>query len=228
MVEAFSAILALLFIASFVGLIVGIVYGVTRKQWKFAIIGLATTFGLFVVVILFMGATGQLDDTEAETTQGVQATVPAAPEPTAVLQPTPISEPTAEPTAVFQPRPISEPTATPVVANTPTEPAPIDPEQILNDYHTNETAAELKWKGERLLVVLENIDEIRDRGRVQKSVSPGDLFSFDIVIIELDFAKDTDVVDLTPGDTVMATCRFDGYDTIVVDWLKFRDCVRHE
>ena len=107
MVEAISAILVLAFIAAFVGLIVGIVYGVTRKQWKFAIIGGAITVGILVILIIFMGATGQLDDAETETTQVVEtprttdSQVVIPPAPTSTPEPTPIPEPTAAPESKF-------------------------------------------------------------------------------------------------------------------------------
>ena len=148
------------------------------------------------------------------------------PVPPTPIPPTPTPEPTFTPTSV-PPTPIPPtPTLTPVPP-TPT-PTPIDPEQILDDYLTNKTLANLRWKkGERLFVTLTDIDEIESEGRVQKSISLGGSFSFDFGFIELDFSKDADVIDLVPGDTVTAYCKFVGYSYFMRDRIEFEDCTRH-
>ena len=95
MTEAISVILAMAMFAAMVAAIVGVVIGFRRKRWRLAIITGSIFGALFVVVTIFMGATGQLDDLETETpTKPVEQPVAApAPEPASV-QPVLIPEPT--------------------------------------------------------------------------------------------------------------------------------------
>lgn len=102
-------------------------------------------------------------------------------------------------------------------ASVPATPEPavvVNAEQIWNDYLINETAANLNWKGKRLLVTLDAIGEIESGGRVRKDVEGG--------YIELDFTVDADVIDLTPGESVRGNCKLDGFE--LDSWLKFSDC----
>lgn len=101
------------------------------------------------------------------------------------------------------------PTPEPIVA--------VNAQQVLEDYQTNETAANFNWKGKRLLVTLDGIDEIEDGGRVIKYL--GD-FGFDH--IQMDFSDVRDVIDLVPGATVTANCRLEGFQ--MDSWLEFDDC----
>ena len=112
-----------------------------------------------------------------------------------------------------------------VITNTPKEVVSVNAERILSDYRTNKTAANFNFTGKDILLFLDNIDRIEEGGRVQKSLPFGD--SSDSVLMELDFSKQADVVDLIPGDTVTALCKFDGYDTLTSGLLEFRDCSRH-
>ncbi len=156
----------------------------------------------------------------------IPPTLTPTPIPPTSVPPTLTPEPTSTPTSV---PPTLTPTPIPPTPVPPTPtPTPIDPEQILNDYLTNKTLANLKWKkGERLFVILTDIDEIESEGRVQKSISLGGSFSFDFGFIELDFSKDADVIDLVPGDTVTAYCKFVGYRYFVFDRIEFEACTRH-
>lgn len=81
MLEAISAILAMAFLSASVAAIIGVIIGFRRKRWKLAIIAGSVTAGLFVVIIILMGATGEFDDTETETAQAPveQASTPAPP-----------------------------------------------------------------------------------------------------------------------------------------------------
>lgn len=108
--------------------------------------------------------------------------------------------------------------AAPAVDSTTPEPiVAVNAQQVLKDYQTNETAANYNWKGKRLLVTLDGIDEIEDGGRVIKYL--GD-FGFDH--IQLDFNDVRDVIDLVPGATVTANCRLEGFQ--MDSWLEFDDC----
>jgi hypothetical protein len=104
--------------------------------------------------------------------------------------------------------PAPKPTARPIVE--------VNAEEILNDYRSNETAANLKWKGRRLLVTLQNIDRIEDGGRVIKNRGIG------LHYIELDFVDVNQVIHLAPGDIVTANCKLDGFQ--LDTWLQFNDC----
>ena len=243
--EAVVVIFAMSFMVGFVIAIVGLFIGFIRRKWRVSIIGGIICGASFAIMMIIAGMGGLLDETNETTSteRDSDQLVAAAPThiPTSAPQPTPVPPTpipptfipptlTPEPTLTSTPVPPTPipPTSTPTpVPPTPT-PTPINPDQIVNDYQTNETAAELKWKtGERLFVILENIDEIKSEGRVQKSISLGGSFSFDFAFIVLDFSKDADVVDLTPGDTVTAYCKFVGYDHFIGDWFEFEDCTRH-
>ena len=93
----------------------------------------------------------------------------------------------------------------------------VNAQEILKDYQTNETAANINWKGKRLLVTLDNIDEIEDGGRVIKY---SDTLGWSH--IQMDFTRNLDVVDLIPGNSVTANCRLEGYQ--MDSWLEFSDC----
>lgn len=96
MVEAIGVILALAVFVAFMAMLVGVVFLVTRKQWKVLAITGPTFGGLFIVFVIFMGVTGQLDDTEQQQSPAIspastpEPTLP--PEPTATPQPTPTPE----------------------------------------------------------------------------------------------------------------------------------------
>ncbi len=93
----------------------------------------------------------------------------------------------------------------------------VNAEQIWNDYHINETAANFNWKGKRLLVTLQGIDEIEDGGKVRKHIhSSGSNY------IQLDFTSNEEVIHLTPGESVRANCKLDGFQ--LDSWLEFGDC----
>lgn len=171
--------------------------------------------------------------TEAQPQALVAATaMPMPPQQAVITVPTtepvsPQQAPSVVPTAIPAP-PQQADVAVPIAKQPVIPPNAVDAEQILNDYPVNETAANLKWKGKHVLVFLENIEEIREDGRVDKNVTYGNILNMEFVSIELDFAKDSDVIDLTPGDNVIATCRFQGMENIVVDRLQFRDCTREK
>ena len=97
MVEAISVILALAIVVAFMAMLVGVVFLVTRKQWRVLAITGPIFGGLLIILIIFMGATGQLDDDESSPTTSPAPT--QAPAPTPV--PTPIPEPTATPEPKF-------------------------------------------------------------------------------------------------------------------------------
>lgn len=78
MLEAISVILAMAMLAAMVAAIVGVVQGFRRKQWRLAIITGSIFGALFIVVTIFMGATGQLDDLETEPDEPTQAILPTA------------------------------------------------------------------------------------------------------------------------------------------------------
>ena len=92
----------------------------------------------------------------------------------------------------------------------------VNAERVLNDYRTNETAANVNWKGKRLLVTLQVIDEIEDGGKVIKRVG------FGLNHIQMDFTDINDVIHLTPGDSITANCKLDGFQ--LDTWLEFSDC----
>ena len=108
-------------------------------------------------------------------------------------------------------------TASVVASPTPEIVMEVNAQQVLEDYQTNETAANFNWKGKRLLVTLDDIDEIEDGGRVIKYVGS---FGFDH--IEMDFNDVRDAIDLVPGASVTANCRLEGFQ--MDSWLEFSDC----
>ena len=127
-----------------------------------------------------------------------------------------------------QPRQVSTTSSQGASASpTDTAPTPFNAEEIQNDYETNETEANLKWKGKTLLVTLQGIDEIEDRGRILKWNNDE---LFDWGYIQMDFRDDHDVVGLVPGDSVTAICDFRGYKSTILgdEWLEFSDCIRSE
>ena len=112
----------------------------------------------------------------------------------------------------------SQSNTNPTLGSPTAEPAiQVNAEQILSDYKENETAANFNWKGKRLLVTLDGIDEIEDGGRVLKYLG-----SFGIDYIEMDFNNVRDVIDLVPGNSVTANCRLEGFQ--MDSWLEFNDC----
>ena len=115
MTEAISALLAFAFLGALVATIVGITIGFIRKRWNVAIIAGSVGGGLFALIILVMGLTGEFDE-ETTVAPVPQAVIPT-PEPTPTEQaPTPTFEPTPESTPV---PPTSEPTATAVPTPVP-------------------------------------------------------------------------------------------------------------
>ena len=104
MVEAISVILGMAMLAALVAAIVGVVRGFRTKQWRLAIIT-GSIFGvLFVVVTVYMGATGQLDEETVPAEQSVPVSQTAQ-----VAAPTPETAP-AQASALFPAKSVPETT----------------------------------------------------------------------------------------------------------------------
>ncbi|MXY20399.1 MAG: hypothetical protein F4Y49_03585 [Dehalococcoidia bacterium] len=94
MTEAILMILALAVFAGMVASTVTVIIGFKSKRWRPAIISGSALGGLFIVFLIFAGATGQMEELENETDPAEQAVLPTAapssnPTPIAALIPNP-------------------------------------------------------------------------------------------------------------------------------------------
>ena len=99
----------------------------------------------------------------------------------------------------------------------PTPPPLVNAMTIWREYEANETRANHIYKQGWLTVELDTISEIESGGDVRMNVD-----SSGFNHISLDFKNDNDVLDLNPGQSIVAVCKLSGFQLDI--WLNFKDC----
>ena len=158
-------------------------------------------------------------------------TLGAAPTPTGVpATPTPVSTPTPTPVPTPTPTLVPTPTPTPVPTPTPTKiiptPTPtaipflaVTARELLDDYESNELAADLKYKGQWLGVtgVVETVSETF--GVAAVTLTTGDMWEYRTVEALFADKHKPLLIPLRPGNNLRVLCQFSSYlfGTVTLD-----------
>ena len=98
--------------------------------------------------------------------------------------------------------------------------------KVFNDYQANEDLANETYKGKRWIVEVPSVYEINEGGEVIFSINcyVGEPYCVPWDYVSLDFKEDSDVWELSKGDSVEANCAFSFHSTILGENVSFDDC----
>ena len=210
---ALGIISLLVILAALIGVVVGLIIGITRKSWKalkWSSIVLGVAFVLLIVVVIIdSGVEDSGDENAAATSQSPitssePTTIPAPPDTSQ-----PIATPTLAPTATPQPTATPIPTATPVPR--------VSASELAQAYDANEVAAKAKYE-EKIALITGEVRSITDaRGKYDVKLLTGDVWTD--IVCKVEISEVDSVIVLEKGQVVAVLGRIkgQGFADIVVD-----------